>query len=409
MGSRSALRHVDPESVRELQLRAPGVSQRDMEHVTRVITNKLAFKSLTDMSERMKLLNRLKRINSLIPSIYTLQKDAKYLQPCAGMLKRLILGQEQSSCTVQIIARSAFPSRNFPGADAMFPEKLKRLYLFIMQNWVQLTGKNPLLENRENNPGEGTPDPRAWSRLAIEVQLLGFRSPEITRLASEDPDRELALKALLLGRPESEYEYDQSALDDLISSVVQVFRTARKREPKVFEPQFTTRGIGEPLSHRCGPQYSEAYERDRQFLTMSHFTLPITRDMDITSLFVRKSIFHAFFRIQEQSGATLDAIDFISAFPVATSGEDIRMTQECDLRESEDEEIDQISPHELLRRQDEVLQQDILRQYDRDVAASLCHESRLIVEISSDSCESASETEDSMFVIEPIKKKRKKD
>jgi hypothetical protein len=291
----------------------------------------------------------------------------------------------------------------------MFFDKLKRLYLFIMQNWVQLTGKNPLLENGENNPGEGIPDPRAWSRLAIEAQRLGFRSAEITRLASEDPDRELAHKALLLGRPESEYEYDQSDLDDLISSVVQVFRTARKRQPEVFEPRFTTRGIGEPLSRRCGPQYSEAYERDRQFLTMSHFALPITRDMDVTSLFVRKSIFHAFFRIKEQSKATLDATGFASASPVASSGEGIWMNQECDLGESEDEEMNQLLPQELLRRQDEALQQDILRQYETDVAASLCRESRQIVEISSDSCESASETEGSIFVTEPIQKKRKKE
>ncbi|KAI8719918.1 hypothetical protein NCS52_00774100 [Fusarium sp. LHS14.1] len=129
MGSRSSLRHIDPESVRELQLRSPGVSQRDLEHVTRVVASKLVFKSLTDMSERTKLLNRLKSINFLIPSIYTLQKDAKYLRPCAGVVKQLIQGWERSSCTAQTVARSAFPLKNFPGADAMFLDKLKRLIL----------------------------------------------------------------------------------------------------------------------------------------------------------------------------------------------------------------------------------------------------------------------------------------
>ncbi|KAF4468983.1 intracellular transport uso1 [Fusarium albosuccineum] len=407
MGSRSALRHIDPEAVRELQLRAPGVSQRDLEHVTRIITNELAFKSLTDMSERTKLLSRLKRINLLIPSIYTLQKDVKYLQPCAGVMKQLIQGRERFCCTVQTAARTAFSLRNFPGADSMFLDGFKRLYLFIMQNWVQLTGKNPHLENRESNPRESISDPRAWFRLASEAQRLGFRSAEITRLASTDPDRELALKALLLGRPEPEYEYDESDLDNAITSVVQAFRTARRRQPVTFEPRFTTRGVGEPLSRRCGPQYSEAYGRDRQFLTMSHFALPVQRDMDVTSLFVRKSVFHAFFRIEEQNETAPDASSFPPVPPMAPSSGGIWSSQECGLDDSEDEGMNELSPSELLGRQDEVLQQDILRQHARDVAASRCRGSGQIVDISSDSCESASESECSIFVIKPKQKKRR--
>ncbi|KAH7204970.1 hypothetical protein BKA60DRAFT_579738 [Fusarium oxysporum] len=411
MGSKSALRHIDTASVRELQLRVPGLSEQDLEHVTRVITSGVVFRSLTNTSERVALLDRLRRIKFLIPSIHTLQKDVKYLRPCADVLKRLILGQGRSSSTAQAVALDAFLPGRQRGADAEFLDKLKRVYLFIMQNIVQLTDEAPLRGDRAKvqMPGRGGPNPKSWFQLAIEAQRLGFSSVEITRLASEDPDRELALRTLLLARPESEYEYDRSDLDNLVSSAVQLFRAARRRRPDFVEPRFTTRGTGELIARRCGRQYSGAYEHDRNFFTMTYFSLPVARDVDVTSLFVRRSVFHAFFRLEKGNKVTSDATGVDQSHsPAVMDGESPQANQDRSLSKIKNEETARQSVWEALRRQDEALQQGVAKQYGTDVGGSLQCDSKNIVEISSDSCESTSETEDSEVTLEPALKRRRR-
>ncbi|EXA31404.1 hypothetical protein FOVG_17301 [Fusarium oxysporum f. sp. pisi HDV247] len=354
MGSKSALRHIDAASVRELQLR--------------------------------------------------------YLRPCADVLKRLILGQGRSSSTLQAVALDAFLPGHLVGADAEFLDKLKRLYLFIMQNIVQLTDEIPLRGGRAKTktPGRGGHNPKAWFQLAIEAQRLGFSSAEITRLVSEDPDRELALKTLLLARPESEYEYDRSDIDDLVSSAVQLFRSARKRRPDSVEPKFTTGGAGEPIPHRCGRQYSGAYEHDRQFFTVSYFSLPIARDMDVTSLFVRRSVFHAFFRLNEGNEVTSDEVCVDRRTPAIMESKDPQANQDRGRSKAVNEKTTSQSVWVTLRRQDEVLQQGVAREYERDRTGFLQRDSRDMIETSSDSCESTSETEVSRVIMEPAPKRRRR-
>lgn len=56
----------------------------------------------------------------------------------------------------------------------------------------------------------------------------------------------------------------------------------------------TTSRLGEPLKRRCGRQYSNAYANDRPFFTPEHFSGDMSKGADITSLFVRRSVFLAF-------------------------------------------------------------------------------------------------------------------
>ncbi len=56
----------------------------------------------------------------------------------------------------------------------------------------------------------------------------------------------------------------------------------------------TTLHIGEPIKKRYGCQYSKAYSNDRFYITIDNFTSHLQKDADITSLFVRRSVFHAF-------------------------------------------------------------------------------------------------------------------
>ncbi|CAM1508792.1 Fc.00g056400.m01.CDS01 [Cosmosporella sp. VM-42] len=351
MGSKEALQYVDPEDVWEFQLRVPGISRKDYHHLASLVMSGVAFKKLMDESEREKLLDRMKAIKYLIPSIHTLQKDFKYLRLCTDTLKRLILGKSKLPFTSQAIAYDAWLSQTPLGPDASFMANMKQLYLCIMRNIVELTGESPLLENREEAPENRHRDRRSWYWLAKRASQLGFHSAEITRLASENPDHEVALRALHDARPPSEYEYDDSQLQNLASSIVQEFRKVanRRSEYRDHSSVFTTTGVGEPISRRCGRQYSGAYAQDRWYFKVREFARPTLEATDITSLFVRKSVFHAFWRIDEDWDQ--DAMSYASPAPTPPR-------------------VESISQGQLIPDQETLIQQELARQYSTRQSAT---------------------------------------
>lgn len=303
MGSNEALSYVDPEDVREFQLRVPGVSQLDFHHLASLVMNGDAFKRLTDETKRKELIGRLRRMKYLIPSIHTLQKDFKYLRLCTDTLRRLTHGKNKLPYTAQVLAFDAFSPKTPMGPDSLFFEKMKCLYLLIMRDLVELTGQWPRLEDGETPPESCVRLPGSWYRLAKEAHYLGFHSDEIARLASENPDEQVALRALYDARPASTFEYNTSELQGMVKSIVSEFGRARSRTSDGVEAAFTTTGIGEPITRRCGRQYSGAYASDRWSFDLTKFSCPTPESMDITSLFVRKSVFHAFWGIEENHDA----------------------------------------------------------------------------------------------------------
>ncbi|KAH6884966.1 hypothetical protein B0T10DRAFT_462662 [Thelonectria olida] len=302
MGSKEALQFVDTTAIQTFELRCPGLSQLDCRHIKQAIINGEVFKTLTDDVKRKQILERAQQVKYLIPSIHTLQKDFKYLRPCTDVLRQLVLGKSQIPFSTQTIAFDALRRGNNSSIDSetIFFSQMKLLYLHIMQNIVELSGENPLMEDDEVAPAKRIYDQRAWSRLASKASRLGFRSDEISRLVSLDPDRLVALRALNDARPPSEYEYGNTKLEEFISSITQIFQQAQRREsvgPRL--PVFTTSGVGEPLPRRCGRHYSRAYSEDRSFLTEDVFRRQIEKGNDITSLFVRKSVFNAFWGVDD--------------------------------------------------------------------------------------------------------------
>ncbi|KAG4266821.1 hypothetical protein FPRO04_13059 [Fusarium proliferatum] len=299
MGSKEALLYVDTEDVKEFQLRVPGVSQVDYCYLADLVEGGITFRRLTDTAERSQILHRMKNINYLLPSIYTLQKDFKYLRLCTDTMKRLLHGKRKIPLTVQVLAYDAFSQKDPIELENLFFERLKRLYLYIMQDLVELTGEWPLLEDGEEPPEASFRNPMNWHRLAQKARRLGFESDEIRHLAVTNPDEQVALKALQDARPSSWYEYDESEVQNILSRIVHEFTRARARVSDESESTFTTIGAGELITRRCGRQYSGAYMRDRWSFNLAGFSRRTPESRDITSLFVRKSVFHAFWRLDE--------------------------------------------------------------------------------------------------------------
>lgn len=201
MGSPSALGFVDDDAVRELELRAPGLSYCDDLYMSNAVRTNAIFRAVTDEDKRERLLQRLRRVDYLIPTVHTLQQDCKYLRQCTSVMRQLILGRDRLPVTIQTIVSSAFRVDTTSGHITDFSTNIKILYLAIMQNLVELSGEDPLKEDDEEDAQTHPYDQSAWHQLASRAQELGFNSHEISRLSCMNPDQEMARRALLEARP----------------------------------------------------------------------------------------------------------------------------------------------------------------------------------------------------------------
>ncbi|RYP14048.1 hypothetical protein DL767_010445 [Monosporascus sp. MG133] len=304
MGSEAALQFVDNDAVQELELRVPGISYCDERHAEYQIQKQTIFKAVTDNGQRELILQNLKQVGYLIPSIHTLQQDFKYLRPCTYVMRKLISGRDQIPVTVQTTAFQAF------GADeglsfnreARFLTNLKLLYLHIMQNVCQLSGQGPLKDSDDGEDYELLPyDARAWHELAVRAKELGFSSDEILRLYNTDPDREVAIKALYDARPPRLYDYGPN-FESIVHKLVKAFKSAKPVESNMPPAELTSHVGGERVARRCGRVYSDTYDKDRYSITLENITRKVRKNTDITSLFARRSVFHAFWGWHDDQG-----------------------------------------------------------------------------------------------------------
>ncbi|KAK7924648.1 hypothetical protein PG985_006702 [Apiospora marii] len=303
MGSEGALDYVDNDGVRELESRVPGVSCNDELHVEFMLRNETIFRTLLDGKEREQIFENLKRVKYLIPSIRTLQEDFKYIRPCAQVMKKLLVDKDlqRLSVTVQAIARNAFSMERSIDFEGTFLHSLKKLYLFIMQDVCQLSGLPPLRDSEDEDDYKLLPcDANSWSLLAKEARRLGFCSDEIVRWCDTDPDRETAIKALRDARPPSHFDYG-SNFEQLVTTVVRAFEKAKKVRPPKPDAKLTSQ-VGEPVARRCGRVYSNTYDQDRCCINYGNMVCEVPKDRDITSLFVRRSVFHAFWGLPDDRG-----------------------------------------------------------------------------------------------------------
>lgn len=177
--------------------------------------------------------------------------------------------------------------------EEKFLSNLKLLYLHIMQDVCQLSAQPPLRDSDNEEDHELLPySATAWHRLAVQATNLGFSSDGILQLCRTDPDREVVIRALHLARPPDEFEYGPD-LERTLDRLMEVFRTLRPVELQRPPAELTSQ-IGERIARRCGRVYSNTYDKDRHFITFDNFTRRVENSADITSLFVRRSVFHAF-------------------------------------------------------------------------------------------------------------------
>lgn len=284
---------LDRETVRHVQSRCPGVSQQDFEFLDKLMREGRIFSTIDDEAVKQRIWRKLRKVDYLIPTLGSLQKDYKYLRGPAEAMKRLLKpskGRQKGRRTLREFAKLAFSGgRN----HRKFEPKFQELYLCAMRCAFDMVEDSPLKERGKKTPIARPPDPVIWYRVANFAYVLGFESPEIYRLRKTDPYREKARQKL---SDRDALKYNKRELERLVAKLAEMYRSAAEEKPPESTPRMLLEGPGESMARRRGRHWEDAYEYDRHFMFLTIFRQPVEgRGNSVSSLFVRRSVFRAFF------------------------------------------------------------------------------------------------------------------
>ena len=267
------MQYVDEITVKALELRAPRVCTRDAGDLRAQVLGGTIFSAFSER-DRVGIWARLQAVDGLIPSLYALFENVNYLKALAACMTRLVrpspgdtvstalfkafsdINQRADRAVIQITESrfSSSPASSVDRADL----GVRQLYAYAMRHYLQmprdLKGKELLARHTTNA------DRTVLREFADLAERLGFESPEITAL--------------------KEHPHARDARNPSENS----------------KPLLVTDGAGVKKKRRCGLPSVEEYLEDSESLFINHL-----HDVDeeqgegITSFFVRKSIYSAFF------------------------------------------------------------------------------------------------------------------
>ncbi|TVY13719.1 hypothetical protein LARI1_G009020, partial [Lachnellula arida] len=310
-GDKTALQKVDQATVRALELKAPRYSKQDSQVLQGQLLSGQIF-SAFGQQEREAIWNELRCIDYLIPSLFTFFEDLKYLNACADCLKRLVKlsrhdtvftalqrkfpyeSQTGDQCVLEV-AESTFVVRPGRAADR-FDLGYRQLWLRAMRRYREMpTDAKKKKKDLLAKPGVRRADEEVLSDSAAQADRLGFKSNEIQALKQRSSDREIARNALLKARKPDRYQYNETVMEANVAQIVRLFTTAVPMPSDYSSPALVSENPN-ATGNRCGFPDEDAQEQDSKFLFITHLhNESEEQGEEITSFFVRRSVYLAFF------------------------------------------------------------------------------------------------------------------
>jgi hypothetical protein len=302
------MRKLDIETVKAMELTAPGACEQDAIMLSRNLTKGLIFKGFNDR-ERAHIRANILALSAdrLIPSLHSFFEDINFIQGPAECVKRLVsrslknyftdANQNSQSCEFQVSA-SKFETR--PGTPA------DRLDLGYRQTWIMAMREYRAIPSRGRKAtgdrlakAVTSANEKTLCKFGALAYRLGFESDQIRDLVQRSPDHEIARSALLEARNQNEYRYDSTAFDRYVEIMVQFFNTASE----VPESASLTKDqdYSDELPKRCGIPILQHHETDRELLFIDNLH-GRTEHRGVTSFFIRRSVYLAFFGLPASNG-----------------------------------------------------------------------------------------------------------
>jgi hypothetical protein len=271
-----------------------------------LIVKGLIFESFT-VSQRERIWRNLKSYPRRIPSIRTFLHDFIYFEILANCVKKLVQPRRRETlfkalrrCFVGSSPQST-PFIGNVGDVRQFDISYRKLYLLAMRHLESLRPGSVLLEKGEKRQTQEK-DGQLWYNFAQEAHRLGFRSPSITNLLSQNPDRIEARSTLLRARSSDVYQYDAGEFESLVDQIVTFFSKARKVDEIEETPSLVCSGSGEEIKRRSGRPFRKAHEESARFLTFDNMQIADVDDFgELTPFFVRRDVYLSFFGNPDRS------------------------------------------------------------------------------------------------------------
>jgi hypothetical protein len=260
---------VDTATVKEVELRAPGVSSVDADYLYPLMARGRIFNAFSP-SERDIIWGNITRFKGIIPSLSKFFQDMHFLQACVDCIRWLFtipedktvftaLGEAYQSLEDTQLARTTeaacWPIRG--NRTHRIRVGYLRMIIFAMVHYKDMS-KAPAGKNLKEMP-RARADAEVIQKYASFARQEGFSSPEIKRLTEN-------------------------------------FEPLKVIDDKAPAPITITTGPGVKLKRRCGLPHMDTFKADKKYLSLRNlYEENNATGEGITSFFALKSWFIAFF------------------------------------------------------------------------------------------------------------------
>lgn len=276
---------------------------------------------LTADDQRTLILERLRSIEYVIPSLHTFLEDTKYLEPCVKILKAILpekcrrsLSQHfqvlHSSQTGMRIQKSEFAFEDRPASSSLPSSwaSYRQLWLFALRHFPVMGGQAPRKTNAKESAESTGMQQRWWHELSALAAKLGYRRVRWRYHDLRAADAQAigdCMRGLL---PEKYYRIDAKRMHQIVQVACQLIRDVPLVKSMTVPPELTSDhdDCGSDISDRCGRPYERSFAADEDNLFYEYIysqSYEIRPKRYLTSFAVKRDFFHSFF------GSTPDDLD----------------------------------------------------------------------------------------------------
>ena len=287
---------TDPMTIESIQSRCPALSKSDYDFIEENMGSGELFPELIDPVKRADITRNLLTNEELIPSLYTLVKDIRYLKQPAKHLSRLLPASRKKSLRQRWF--HLFSGTGSSGGGVAMQQRVLGPYT---------TGGPDSFDVRYQQlwlcSYRVCKYPNAYGRLQLAdlARRLGFSTPKIEFELTQDPAQAVIKNALRevfhTLRPNEKFNFDANKANPIVASFKEYINSQESINAKPVLPSITVTGKGAPLSCRCGQ--SELDTRDLAHLFLDKIHAPLSKYQrhgdEISSFYVKRSRHIAFF------------------------------------------------------------------------------------------------------------------
>ncbi|KAB8202948.1 hypothetical protein BDV34DRAFT_227845 [Aspergillus parasiticus] len=196
------------------------------------------------------------------------------------------------------VQTSSSSFRSVSGSDIdWFDVAYRVLWLYALREYLEMPAEP---KKKLAGPRSGQVNEKVLFEFASLAHKLGFRSERIQDLLQRDPDREIARRLLLTARKSDRFRYHD--LERCVTGVTELMKSAQA----IRDGDDTDEGEDQVRSpNRRGIPNLPGQARDKPYLFLDKLHADVACGPTLTSLFIQRSTYFAFFGKQ----ISVDAVD----------------------------------------------------------------------------------------------------